>query len=283
MSSASCPRATFGVAGPAYCWSVCITLGRVGHHRSAARGVYERLGRAGGDQQLNQATTFVCTAHGPTTLGVEVFDPAGALVGSVTGIALVPGQSATIATQALANTTRYTNLSIGSSFQGSARRSVGFASTSSTRMGVATRSVCRPRRQLPHGRRMAAWRHSSSTRTRTVLPRRRDAGLGLGGRSLHQQPRGLLRALRWHREEGRAGRGVQCQRRARAAELSGASGELPVTPPRWLSPRRLRHGGIVRAPRSRSSIARATSARQVFREARERTVGHRQGRIAPAG
>ena len=51
---------------------------------------------------LNVGTAFICTATDNVTVGVEVFDAAGAAQNSVgAGVALTAGQSVTFATQTL--------------------------------------------------------------------------------------------------------------------------------------------------------------------------------------
>ena len=71
---------------------------------------------------FNQGTGFVCVAHTASTIGVEVFSNAGGpAVGSVTALTLAAGESASIVTQALPDWSSYTDLSIGTFFQGSAR------------------------------------------------------------------------------------------------------------------------------------------------------------------
>jgi hypothetical protein len=67
-------------------------------------------------------TAFICTATDNVTVGVEVFDAAGAAQNSVgAGITLAGGQSVTLVTQILPNLVGYSNLGIFTSFQGSAR------------------------------------------------------------------------------------------------------------------------------------------------------------------
>jgi len=63
----------------------------------------------------------MCTAHTNTTLAIEVFGPTGGpALASVTGVALAPGETATVVTQALQDLPGATDLLTGA-FRGSAR------------------------------------------------------------------------------------------------------------------------------------------------------------------
>jgi hypothetical protein len=71
----------------------------------------------------NAGAAFICTALEPLSVGIEVFDNAGVLQSPAvgTGVALATGATATFVTQSLPNVVSTHNLSIGTTFQGSAR------------------------------------------------------------------------------------------------------------------------------------------------------------------